>query len=57
MGLVVLFVFGLTSSDDIKPKVKKMIPQLNYLSDEDLDLLGAIAGRLEKDRPPKNLTL
>ncbi|MBR0031010.1 MAG: hypothetical protein IJP61_01785 [Treponema sp.] len=54
---MVLFVFGLTSSDDIKPKVKKMIPQLNYLSDEDLDLLGAIAGRLEKDRPPKNLTL
>ncbi len=40
-------------SDDIKPKVKKMIPQLNYLSDEDLDLLGTIAGRLKKDRPPK----
>ena len=35
-------------SDDIKPKVKKMIGELNYLSDEDLDLLGEIAKRLKR---------
>ena len=35
-------------SDDIKPKVKKMIGELNYLSDEDLDLLGEVAKRLKR---------
>ena len=35
-------------SDDIKPKVKKMIGELNYLSDEDLDLLGEFAKRLKR---------
>lgn len=42
-------------ADDIKPKVKKMIPKLNYLSDDDLDLLGTIAVRLKQDKP--NLVL
>ena len=32
---------------DIKPKVKKLIPELNYLSDEDLDLIGSVARRLK----------
>ena len=33
---------------DIKPKVKKLIPELNYLSDEDLDLIGIVAKRLKR---------
>ncbi|MBR1403729.1 MAG: helix-turn-helix transcriptional regulator [Treponema sp.] len=35
-------------TDDIKPKLKKMIPELNYLSDTDLDLLSEIAQRFKK---------
>lgn len=30
----------------INPHVQDLIPKLNYLSDENLDLLGLIAGRL-----------
>lgn len=33
----------------IKPKVKKLIPELNYLSDEDLDLIGSVARRLKRN--------
>lgn len=41
-------VTGKTSSTkDIKPHVQDLIPKLNYLSDENLDLIGAIAARLK----------
>ena len=34
---------------DIKPKVKELIPQLNYLEDADLSLIKEIAVRLKKE--------
>ena len=34
---------------DIKPKVKELIPQLNYLEDGDLSLIKEIAARLKRD--------
>ena len=35
-------------SDEIKPKVKKLISDLNHLSDDDLDLIGNVAKRLKQ---------
>ena len=34
---------------DIKPKVKELIPQLNYLEDADLSLIKEIAARLKRE--------
>ena len=34
---------------DIKPKVKELIPQLNYLEDTDLSLIKEIAARLKRE--------
>lgn len=36
------------SSDEIKPKVRKLISELNQLSDDDLDLIGNVAKRLKQ---------
>lgn len=34
---------------DIKPAVRELIPQLNYLADEDLSLIKDITVRLKKN--------
>ena len=36
------------SSDEIKPKLRKLISELNQLSDDDLDLIGNVAKRLKQ---------
>ena len=36
------------SSDEINPKVRKLISELNQLSDDDLDLIGNVAKRLKQ---------
>lgn len=36
------------SSDEINPKVRKLIAELNHLSDDDLDLIGNVAKRLKQ---------
>ena len=36
------------SSDEINPKVRKLISELNHLSDDDLDLIGNVAKRLKQ---------
>ena len=35
-------------SDEINPKVRKLIAELNHLSDDDLDLIGNVAKRLKQ---------
>lgn len=36
-------------ASNINPKVKKLIPELNYLSDDDLDLISSVAKRLKRN--------